>query len=376
MPDTGLDERAYCVGFSRVSGVGAIRLRRLLETFSSLEEAWHAGIPELRAAGLDQRTARALEKTRTTLDLADELQSLERHHVEPLVWDDKLYPRRLKEIYDPPIVLFKRGDLEIDDEWAVAIVGTRRTTAYGTQVAEQFASELAGAGITIVSGLAHGIDSIAHAAALGAGGRTLAIQACGLDLVYPRDNMELAQRITRQGALLTEHPLGIRPTASNFPMRNRIISGLSLGVLVVEGDERSGALITARQALDQNRDVFAIPGGILSSASAGPNKLIRDGEAKLVRSAGEILEELNLRMALPLAVTDASSPSPTRAPAPTTTSDEAAVLAHLSSDPLHIDDVAVRANMDVAAVSGLLTILELRGITRQVGALHYVKMQP
>ncbi len=374
MPDAELDERAYCVGFSRVSGVGAIRLRRLLDTFSSLEEAWHAGIPELRAAGLDQRTARALEKTRGTLDLADELQSLERHNVEPLIWDDNLYPRRLKEIYDPPIVLFKRGDLEIDDEWAVAIVGTRRTTAYGTQVAEQFASELAAAGITIVSGLAHGIDSIAHVAALEVGGRTLAVQACGLDLVYPRDNMDLAQRVTRQGALLTEHPLGIRPTASNFPMRNRIISGLSLGVLVVEGDERSGALIIARQALDQNRDVFAIPGGILSSASAGPNKLIRDGEAKLVRSAGDILEELNLRMALPLAVDDA--PSPTRAPAPTTTPGEAAVLAHLSSEPLHIDDVAVRANMDVAAVSGLLTVLELSGITRQVGALHYVKVQP
>jgi DNA processing protein len=278
-----------------------------------------------------------------------------------LICNDPDYPSRLKEIYDYPPVIYIRGSLLPEDEWCLAVVGTRRATVYGKQVTEEIVTDLARSRITIVSGLAKGIDSVAHRAALEAGGRSIAIFACGLDTVYPGENAELARRIMQQGALISEYPLGIRPRADNFPRRNRIMSGLSLGVLVVEAGEESGAIITANLALEQNREVFAIPGSILSPASQGTNHLIQEG-AKLVRSYTDILEELNLMaVAQQLEMKEMIPPSDT----------EALLLKQLGAEPSHIDEVCRLSGLPISTVSSTLAIMELKGMVKQVGAMNY-----
>ncbi len=224
------------------------------------------------------------------------MERLQKAGVKAYCWTDDEYPKHLREIDDKPPVLYVLGDLRPEDEWGVAIVGTRRATPYGRQVAEHFATDLAHQGITVVSGLARGIDAVAHRTAIASGGRTIGVLACGLDLVYPPEHAKLAVEIAQHGAVVSDYPLGTQPRSEFFPRRNRILSGLSLGVLVVEGDEKSGALITARVALDQNREVFAVPGSIYSPTAQGTNKLIREGEAKLVTRTEDILEELNLTM--------------------------------------------------------------------------------
>jgi DNA processing protein len=279
-----------------------------------------------------------------------------------LISNDEAYPARLREIYDYPPVLYVRGELRPEDEYAVAVVGTRRATVYGKQVTSELAAELAAAGITVVSGLARGVDTIAHRAALGAGGRTIAVFACGLDIVYPPENDRLAREIAAHGACISEYPLGTRPRAENFPRRNRILSGLGLGVLVTEAAETSGALITARFAVEQNREVFALPGSVLSPASRGTNRLIQDG-AKLVRQASDIMEELNL--------TTAARQMEMREVLPDT-GIEAVLLRELTAEPLHIDEVCRRSGLPVAEVSGTLAMMELKGLIKQVGAMNYV----
>ncbi len=283
----------YWVGFSLIPGIGPVRFNQLLKYFGNPAEAWQAGPADLKQAGLDTSAVRSITSSRPKISLEAEMEKLDRYGVKVLTWNDPQYPARLKEIYDYPPVLYVRGLLLPQDEWCVAVVGTRRATVYGRQVTEEIVSDLVRNKITIVSGLARGIDSVAHRSALEAGGRSLAIFACGLDIVYPSENAELARRIMAQGALVSEYPLGTKPRADNFPRRNRIMSGLSLGVLVVEAGETSGAMITAHLALEQNREVFAIPGSVLSPTSRGTNRLIQEG-AKLVRDYRDILEELNL----------------------------------------------------------------------------------
>jgi len=229
-------------------------------------------------------------------------------------------------------------------------------------VTEEIAADLARSKITIISGLARGIDSVAHRAALDAGGKTVAVFASGLDIIYPGENANLAHAIMENGALVSEHPLGVKPKPENFPLRNRIMSGLSLGVLVVEAGERSGALITAHQALEQNREVFAIPGSILSPASQGTNRLIQEG-AKLVRNYTDILQELNLTMIVQQAEIKEFSP---------TDEVESAILKHLSAEPSHIDEICRRSGLTMPEVSSTLAMLELKGIARQVGSMNYV----
>jgi len=259
-------------------------------------------------------------------------------------------------------VLYVRGSLPAEDEPCLAIVGTRRPTIYGRQVAEEIVADLARSKITIVSGLARGIDSVAHRAALDAGGKTVAVFGSGLDIVYPGENAKLAQAIMEHGALVSEYPLGVKPRAENFPLRNRIMSGLSLGVLVVEAGERSGALITAHQAVEQNREVFAIPGSILSPASQGTNRLIQEG-AKLVRNYTDILQELNLTIVVQQAEIKEFSPADEV---------ESAILKQLSSEPNHIDEICRRSGLPMPEVSSTLAMLELKGIARQVGNMNYV----
>ena len=283
----------YWVGFSLIPGIGRVKLTQLENYFGSLEDAWQAAPTELKHAGLDRSSINAITSWRAKVSLEAEMEKLDRYGVKVLTWHDPNYPSRLKEIYDYPPVLYIRGSLLPEDEWCLAVVGTRRATVYGRQVTEEMVADLAQSRITIVSGLAKGIDSIAHQSALDTGGRSIAVFACGLDTVYPAENANLARRIMQQGALISEYPLGTRPKAENFPRRNRIMSGLSLGVLVVEAGETSGAMITAHLAVEQTIEVFAIPGSVFSPASRGTNHLIQEG-AKLVSDYTDILEELNL----------------------------------------------------------------------------------
>ncbi|HHH40637.1 MAG TPA: DNA-protecting protein DprA [Chloroflexi bacterium] len=352
----------YWVGFNIVQGIGPAKTRALLDHFGDLEAAWHASADALRAAGLDRRALANLLETRRTLDLEAEMARLERAGLRLITWESPDYPPLLAEIPDPPPLLYVKGELRPEDRWALAVVGTRRATAYGRQVTETLVGELARNRITIVSGLARGIDRHAHQAALAAGGRTIAVLGHGLDQVYPPEHRRLAAQIVEAGALISEYPLGTRPEAGNFPPRNRIISGLSLGVLVVEAGLRSGALITADYAAEQGRDVFAVPGNITARSSRGTNRLIQDG-AKMVLEARDILEELNMTMVAQHVEVQMALPE---------NETEARLLSHLSMEPLHVDEIARDLALPIAEVSSTLALMELKGMVRQVGGMHYV----
>jgi DNA processing protein len=361
---TAPDELKYWVAFNRIPGIGRARFSLLRDHFGRLGEAWKASPGDLRAAGLDQRLVGLVEAERLKIDPDAEMERLERHAVTALTSDDTTYPVRLKEIYDPPPVLYVRGNLSGGDEWSVAVVGTRRPTPYGRQVAEELAYVLAGTGVCVTSGLARGVDAIAHRAALAAGGRTVAVLACGLDIVYPPEHAKLAREIMERGALVSDYPLGTQPRGDYFPRRNRIMSGMSLGVLVVEGDVKSGALITARLALDEGREVFAVPGSIFSPQSRGTNVLIQAGNAKLVSRVEHILEELNLTMVPQQIEMKELMPA---------TDTEAALLRHISKEPVHVDEVCRQSGLPVSTVSSVLAMLELKGLVRQMGPMAYVR---
>ncbi len=354
----------YWLAFGRIPRFGRVRVSLLEQRFGRLERAWKASPADLTAAGLDHGSVKALLQARDDIDPQAEVDRLQRAGIAALTWHDERYPPRLREIDDRPPVLYVRGELTAADEWAVAIVGTCRASVYGRQAAEQFAADLARSHVTVVSGLARGIDALAHRAALDAGGRTIAVLACGLDLVYPPEHRRLSEEIARRGAVVSDYPPGTQPRSEYFPRRNRILSGMSLGVLVVEGDVDSGALITARRALEQNREVFAVPGSIYSPGSRGTNKLIQDGEAKLVMRVEDVLEELNLSMVghqIEMAEI---------VPADDT---ESVLLRLLSQEPIHIDEVRRESGLPIATVSSALAMLELKGLVRQVGHMNYVK---
>jgi DNA processing protein len=356
------EDTKYWVAFNNIPGIGRVRLTQLEHYFSNLENAWKASPGELKHAGLDRVALRAIAKWHPNVSPETEMAKLNHYGIKVLTCNDPNYPSRLKEIYDYPPVLYVRGSLLPEDEWCLAVVGTRRATVYGKQVTEEIVTDLAQSKITIASGLARGIDTIAHRSALAAGGRSLAVFACGLDIVYPGENAKLAHDIMEHGALISEYPLGTRPRAENFPRRNRILSGLCLGVLITEAGETSGAMITARMALEQNREVFAIPGSILSPVSRGTNHLIQEG-AKLVRDYTDILEELNLTtVARQMEMREILPESDT----------ESILLKQLSAEPTHIDEVCRNSGLSVAIVSSTLAIMELKGMVKQVGTMNYV----
>jgi DNA processing protein len=359
---TKLSASKYWVGFNIVHGIGPMKFRALLNHFGDLEEAWQADAHELKSAGLDRRALKNLMTTRSTVSLDGEMEKIERQGAKVLTWDDPAYPTRLLNIYDPPPVLYVKGEILDEDQWAVAVVGTRGATVYGKEAARQIAGGLARNGLTIVSGLARGIDSEAHRAALDAGGRTIAVLGSGVDVIYPAESRKLAQAVIERGALVSEYALGTRPEAGNFPPRNRIISGLSLGVVITEAGERSGALITADFALEQGREVFAVPGNIFRKKSMGVNKLIQQG-AKPILSVEDILEELNLTMV--------SQQAEVRAVVPENET-EAALLEYITADPVHVDEIGQKSGLPIAQVSSTLALMELKGMVRQVGGMNYV----
>jgi DNA processing protein len=352
----------YWVGFNIVPGIGRVKFSQLQSYFKDLADAWQAPAAELKKAGLDNGTVQAMVELRPKIDLDAEMAKLEKLQIKAIRCLDTEYPESLKEIFDYPPLLYIKGRLAEEAEPCLAVVGTRSPTVYGRQVAEIMAEELAQNGICVVSGLARGIDTAAHRRTLEKGGRTLAVLAGGLDSIYPAENNLLARRICENGALVSEYPVGAKPRPENFPRRNRIMSGMSLGVLVIEADEASGAIITANIAAEQNREVFAVPGSILSPKSRGTNKLIQDG-AKLVRNSRDILEELNI------AVTEQQITLPEKAEVSET---EDLLLKQLSSEPLHIDLVCRRCGLPAATVSSNLALLELKGLVRQVNAMNFV----
>lgn len=355
----------YWLALNRVEGIGPARFRLLFETFGAAAEAWKASTAAWQAAGLDARTIASLEQSRRRITPEAELERLLRLRVGVLRLVDPEYPRLLREIALSPPVLYIRGRLTAEDEWALAVVGTRRVSSYGRLVTERLASELAAQRITIVSGLARGIDTVAHTAALEAGGRTIAVLGCGPDLVYPPENAKLAARILEHGALVTGFPPGTQPEPGNFPARNRLISGLSLGVLVTEAPEQSGALITTRFAAEQGRDVFAVPGNITSRGSVGANRLIQDG-ATMALTTEDILTELNLHMApQQMELREVLPENDLEA--------QLLVLLGASGDPQHIDDLCRSSGLPVAQVSGALVMMELKGQVSLVGPMTYVK---
>ena len=360
---TAPEDLKYWVALNRIAGLGRVRYSLLENHFPSMEEAWQASASELKAAGLEGKLAARVAAERAAISPDEEMERLARHGVTALTWQDPAYPPRLKEIYDLPPVIYVRGRLTAADEWCVAVVGTRRPTPYGRQVAEELSYGLAANSICIVSGLARGVDSIAHRAALDAGGRTVAVMACGLDIVYPPEHAALAREIMERGALVSDYPPGTEPRGEFFPRRNRIMSGLSLGVLIVEGDVKSGAMITARLALEQDREVFAVPGSVFSVQSRGPNELIQQG-AKLVKRVEDVLEELNLTMVPQQIELKESIPA---------TDTEAALLRHITREPVHVDEVCRESGLPIATVSSVLAMLELKGLVRQLAPMSYVR---
>lgn len=259
--------------------------------------------------------------------------------------------------------MFIKGTLASEDDWSLAVVGTRSASAYGKEIARTLCTELARNQMTIVSGLARGIDAAAHVAALDANGRTIAVLGNGIDQTYPPEHAKLARMIAERGALVTDYPVGMKPDATNFPARNRIISGLSLGVLLVEGDEQSGAMITCDFALEQDREVFAVPGNIFRRESKGPNKLIRESRAKLVTRVEDILEELNLTMIAEKQQARAIVPS---------NETEAVLIKYLSADPVHVDELRQKSGLPIAQVTSTLALMELKGMVMQTGGMNYV----
>ncbi len=362
-----MSENKYWLGFSLVSGIGPRRLSLLLNSFGNLGVAWQASETQLQQAGLEPQPRENFLHLRKKLDLDFEIDRVQQAGAYLLTLADPDYPPLLKTLSDPPVVLYVRGSVLAVDQSALSIVGTRKATHYGLETAFKLAGALAKQGVTIISGLAHGIDTAAHRGALNAGGRTFAVMGCGVDQIYPNDNRDLADAIVENGALISEFPLGTPPEARNFPRRNRIISGLALGVLVVEAPEGSGALITADTAAEQGRDVFAVPGNIFSPASRGPNRLIQEG-AKLVMSATDILDELQLAYGRAEARTVAETAVPAN-------EIEAQIVKCLSADPLHVDDVARACGLPIAQVTSTLTLLELKGLARNVGPMQYCLIQ-
>lgn len=346
---------------SSVPRIGPLKLRALIAHFKDPSDVLRASPRELaKVPGIDRKLASAIAHHRTGKAFArEQLQRLNRAGARIVTLWDHEYPDLLRKIYDPPAILYVRGQLDPSDRYAVAVVGTRTPSAYGQRVTQLFCTELIRQGICVVSGLARGIDTIAHGATLKGNGRTIAVIGSGLDIPYPPENRGLLEAVTTHGAVISEFPMGTKPDAPNFPRRNRIISGLALATIVMESAEDGGAMITASTALDQNREVFAVPGSVLEKRSAGPHKLIREGRAMLAGSVEDILGELRVQLKPVL--------KETRPPEPPLelTLFERRILDALGETPVHIDDISEATGLSTADALVTLLALEFKNLVRQ-----------
>lgn len=365
-----MDEYSLWLALDHILRDKTIVGKRLIEKFSTPEQIFQSPEEELyRVEGVTPDIARKIKSfTYPSGDIMDEIKKIRDKGIKLIHFNHSDYPERLRNTDDPPLCFCMKGCITPQDSKAIALVGTRRPTIYGRRVAELLAAELSSAGFTIVSGLARGIDSFAHRAALEAGGRTIAVLGCGIDVVYPRENIRLLSDIVSNGAVISEFPMGTGPEKKNFPQRNRLISGLSLGTVVVEAAEKSGSLITARFALEQGREVFAVPGNINSPMSKGTNNLIKAG-AKLVAKTEDILEEFEqlltreIKRGIKNNSIDIESLS----------DDEKGIYEILTLQPKHIDQVITESGFDPQRVMSYLLNLEIKGFIEKLAGGCYVK---
>ncbi len=359
-----MEGRDYLLALSQFAKLGPSRLSRLRAFFNSWQKIWEAPALDLIAAGLETTVAIEFAAFRKTYCHDATLKRMERLAINFVTLDDKNYPALLKHIYLPPPLLYYRGSLAIFSRPTVAIVGTRKPTAYGQQATEQLSAAAAEAGLCVVSGLALGIDALVHQTIIDKQKLTAAVLGSGIDMIYPATNRRLGEQLVESGCLLSELPLGTPPFKTNFPRRNRIIAGISLGTLVIEAAEKSGALITARYALAENREVMAVPGNIFSPQSAGTNTLIQDG-AKLVTNLADVLGALRLeRLALEKTATSAPESSP----------EEDKVLELLGWEPMHVNELARLTMLDMSAINSRLTIMEIKGLVKNTGNSSYIRL--
>ena len=358
-------EIKYYNAINQIPQIGPRRFQKLLDYFNSMEQAWQATGLELERAGLEKKLAENFIFRRQEINPDKEMEKILEEKIEVITINDKKYPKQLKEIYDHPAILYLKGNFQNSDRFSLAVVGTRKYSVYGKRTVSSLVGDLARSGITIVSGMAIGIDAFSHQATLENNGRTIAVLGSGIDQksIRPVVNWRLAQEIISSGGVIvSEYPVGTLPLKHHFPNRNRLISGLSLGVLVIEADQKSGALITANYALEQNREVFSVPGDIYSSVSRGTNKLIKMG-AKLVTSAQDILEELNLHTSNKIRLDKEIIPD---------TIEEEEILKYLSNAPIHINKLIQLSQMDVSIINSTLTLMEIEGKVKDLGGMNYV----
>jgi DNA processing protein len=363
-----MEQDKYLVWLSGLKHLGGLRIRRLIEHFGSAKSVWEAGGEDLKKVkGIDRELSRIILASKNEERLKHNMDSLKRHGISTIPLSSVRYPDLLKEIYNPPYLLYVKGNSGVLKRNCIAIVGSRNASYYGKKVAFKLAGQLARAGFTIVSGLARGIDSYAHKGALAVGGSTIAVMGNGLDVIYPREKFQLMKEIPNDGLLLSEYPPGTSPLKGNFPARNRLISGLSLGVVVVEASERSGALITADFALEQNREVFAVPGNINSATSAGTNNLIKEG-AKIVNGVEDILEEF------PAIVfqSTVNKDSGTGLIRNVTGETENKVLRLIGTQPVHIEQLLAESSLKINELNTLLTYLEVEGHIQRLSGNYFI----
>jgi DNA processing protein len=348
-----------------VKGIGPVRLERLLGYFGDIQEAWNAPDYHLKTAGLNQKLIRRMMQVQEHVCLEAVSDQIDQAGIQVLTWDDPEYPERLRVIAQSPFVLYIKGRLRQEDNWAVAIVGTRRFTEYGQQITEELSHVLAKHDITLVSGLARGIDGIVHQAALKAGGRTLAVLGSGLDKIYPPEHRSLAEKIIQHGALISDYPLGTPPDGSNFPPRNRIISGLSKMVIVTEAGIKSGALITAGYAAEQGKEVLAVPGKVYSPMSKGSNLLLKQGAHPLLEPQ-DVLDLLNLSLLSEHKNVRRFLPGDPQ---------EAVLYQIVGDEPLHVDEISAQTELPIEQVISTLALMELKGMVRKTYGMKYVAIQ-
>ncbi len=361
-----MDDRMFWLGWQYLMPGTGRRLWSLINYFGSPGAAWKAGVKDLSGApGIGNEGPEGLARRRSLLNPEQESGRLKSLGINFVCYTDPDYPENLREIYDPPLVIFQKGFLKSSDNLSVAVVGARKASPYGLAVAEKMTRDLAAVGVTVISGMARGIDSAAHKGALAGGGRTIAVLGCGVDIVYPRENRRLMEKIIDDGAVISEFPPGTAPEPWRFPVRNRMISGLSRGTVVVEAAERSGALITADFALDQNRDVMAVPGNVVSVLSRGTHRLIKQG-ARLVEGAGDVLDELGLEKLFPVrAIEDEGTLKMSE--------EEEVLYGLLSLDPVSLDEIIAKSGLPSQKVMAALMYLELKGLIKQMPGKFYVR---
>lgn len=349
-----------------VPRLGSRRIRALIGRFKTPENVFNAPIRQLvEVEGIEKTLALIIKKGGDRAYVDSQLSKIKEHQVHIITYWDSNYPGLLKQVSDPPILFFYRGNPDCLQKPAIGIVGTRVPSTYGKLMADKFARELAEQNIVVVSGLARGVDTIVHRATVRANGQTVAVLGSGLDQIYPEENKKLATEICENGMVLSEFPMGAKPDAPHFPRRNRIISGLSAGILVIEAGIKSGALITADFALEQNREVFAIPGNLNNPKSHGTNMLLQQG-AKLVMTVNDILDEIGQ---------SPQTPSPQHQVPMQLSSQEAKVYSMLSNEPKHIDVIASQCQLPTSNVLGILLALELKNVVQQLAGKNFVRAE-